>query len=266
METRKHSNWHGRNHLAAAAIALLLATGCATTQGDFEREERAKQAKSHFDLGLDHMNNGRFAAGLRDLLIAEHLDPDSPKIQVAVAEAYMHRGKSDEAEAHLLRAIELYPGYHDARLNLTGLYLMTDRWDEAAAHSRILIDDPLFPGVWRAFTNLAVAQLRSGDIAGARENLGLAIEFQPNYWPALLTLGILESEAGHPALAISHFEKALEEKMVASARAEANYRAAEAHVKLGNRERAVNHLKTAVVQSPEGEWGKKSEEYLKILR
>jgi tetratricopeptide (TPR) repeat protein len=250
----------------AMAIVLLLASGCATTQSNFEREERSKQAKSHFDLGLDHMDNGRFAQGLRDLLIAEHLDPTSPKIQVAVAEAYMHRGKAEEAEAHLLRAVEIYPGYHDARLNLAGLYLMTGRWEEAAVQSRILIDDPIFPGIWRGFTNLAVAQMRMGDIEGARENLELAIEFQPNYWPALLTLGILESDVGRPAEAVSYFERVLQERMIPSARAEANYRMAEALVSLGNREKAVAHLKTAVVQSPEGEWGKKSEEYLKILR
>jgi Tfp pilus assembly protein PilF len=241
---QKQSGWKNRS-LVSVLLAVVFATGCATTQSNFEREERAKQAKSHFDLGLDHMDNGRFAQGLRDLLIAENLDPSSPKIQVAVAEAYMHRGKAVEAEAHLLRAIELYPGYHDARLNLTGLYLMTERWEEAGVHSRILIDDPLFPGIWRAFTNLAVAQLNLEDFQGARQNLDLAIEFQPNYWPALLTLGILETREGRPDQAITYYERVLQEKMVQSARAEANYRLAEAHVSLGNRDRAVAHLKTA---------------------
>ena len=58
----------------------------------------------------------------------------------------------------------------------------------------------------------------------------------------------------------------IQEKAIPSARAEANYHLAEAYVSLGNREKAVNHLKMAVVQSPDGEWGKKSEEYLQILR
>jgi len=265
MDRRDRSNRTAR-WLAAVAVALVFATGCATTQNAVDQEERANLAKSHFDLGIDHMNNGRFAVGLRELRLAESFDPRDPRIQVGLAEAYMHRGKADEAEVHLLRALEIYPDFHDARLNLTGLYLMTGRWEEAAAQSRILIDDPTFPGIWRAFTNLAVAQLRQGQIDDSRRNLELATEFQPDYWPALLTLGILESEAGRPNEAIPYLERVLELKSIPSARAEANYHLAEAHVALGNREQAVAHLKMAVVTTPDGEWGKKSEEYLKILR
>jgi len=93
----------------------------------------------------------------------------------------------------------------------------------------------------------------------------MALEFQPDYWPALLNLGILESEEGRPGEAIPYFERVLETKALASARAEANYHLGVAHVALGNREQAVAHLKMAVVATPEGEWGKKSEAYLKVL-
>jgi len=240
--------------------------GCATSQSALDREMEIKRAKSHLDIGLDHMDNGRFAVALRELLISESLNPKDPRVHVATAEAYMHQGKAAEAEAHLLRAIELFPGFQDARLNLSGLYLLTGRWEESAVQSQILIDDPTFPGIWRAFTNLAVSLLRRGEVDGARQNLVLALEFQPNYWPALLSLGVLESEAGRPAVAIPYLERMLEQNAIPSARAEANYHLAQAHVSLGNRAKAVDHLKTAVVQSPEGEWGKKSEEYLKILR
>ena len=51
-----------------------------------------------------------------------------------------------------------------------------------------------------------------------------------------------------------------------SAAAEANYRLAEIYVSLGKRDRAVSHLLAAVEGSPNGRWGQKSEEYLKLLR
>jgi len=264
MQPRNRSTRNARC-LASAALALLLATGCATTPNADEQQERAKLAKSHFDLGIDHLDNGRFAVGLRELRLAETYDPKDPRIQVALAEAYMHRGKAAEAEKHLLRALEIYPDFHDARLNLAGLYLMLGRFAEAAAQCRILIDDPTFPGIWRAFTNLAVAEMRLGERVEARRNLDMALEFQPDYWPALLNLGILESEEGRPGEAIPYFERVLETKALASARAEANYHLGVAHVALGNREQAVAHLKMAVVATPEGEWGKKSEAYLKVL-
>ena len=81
-----------------------------------------------------------------------------------------------------------------------------------------------------------------------------------------LTLGILEKKEGRFLEAVSYLQEALEQKPRPSARAEVNYRLAEIYVTLGKRDEAVGHLMTAVAQAPDGKWGKKSEEYLKILR
>lgn len=246
--------------------ALLVTTGCATTGTDAEAEHRIKQAKSHFEIGIDHLDNGRYAQGLGSLLAAERLDPENARIQVALGEAFMHRGKIEEAEVHLLRALEIYPDYHDARLNLSGLYLAVGKYAEAAAESEILVDDPTFPATWRALTNLGVARIALGDLTSARESLSLAYEYNRIYWPMLLSTGILEQREGNLSQAISYFGMVLDQKPNARARAEVNYRLAEIYVSLGKRDKAVGYLKTAVTQSLGGEWGKKSEEYLKILR
>jgi tetratricopeptide (TPR) repeat protein len=108
--------------------------------------------------------------------------------------------------------------------------------------------------------------MRLGNNVVAREQLDLAIEYNRNYWPALLSLGILEQKEGRPVEAISFFRLAIEQEPAPGARAEANYRMAEIYVSLGKRKQAVDHLMAAVAQTPEGKWGKKSEEYLKILR
>jgi Tfp pilus assembly protein PilF len=255
-----------RRLLCGTLIALFAAPGCATNKKDPELEQRLKQAKSHFEIGIDHLDNGRYALGLREFLTAENFDPKDAKIQVALAEAYMHKGKVEEAEAHLLRALEIYPPYHDARLSLSWLYLMTGRGAQAAVQARILADDPTFPAAWRALTNLGLAELAQGNNAEARQHLELAIEYNRSYWPALLALGILEKEEGRFLEAVSYLQEALDQKPRPSARAEVNYRLAEIYVTLGKRDEAVGHLMTAVAQAPDGKWGKKSEEYLKILR
>jgi Tfp pilus assembly protein PilF len=260
--------WQRNRLRRVAALLLLLALpGCATSQADrLEAQHRIKQANSHFEVGVDHLENGRYSNGLRELRVAEGLDSENPRIQAALAEAYMRKGKVADAEAHLLRALEIQPAYHDARLNLSGLYLMIGRYEDAAVQAEVLVDDPTFPGVWRAYTNRAVAELGLGDNAEARRQLELAIDFEKNYWPALLSLGILEKKEGRPVEAISFFQRALEQKPAPNARAEVNYRMAEVYVSLGKRKKAVNHLMSAVAQTPDGEWGKKSEEYLQILR
>jgi Tfp pilus assembly protein PilF len=258
-----------RNRLrrCAALLALLVLPGCASTQAErFEAQNRIKKANSHFEIGVDHLENGRYANGLRELRVAESLDPKNSRIQAGLAEAYMRKGKAVEAEAHLVRALEIDPSFHDARLNLSGLYLMIGRYADASEQSRILADDPTFPGVWRAYTNRAIAELSLDHDGVAREQLDLAIDFNKNYWPALLTLGMLEKKEGRPVESIQYFQRALEQGPAPNARAEVNYRMAEVYVSLGKRAKAVDHLMTAVAQTPDGEWGRKSEEYLKILR
>ena len=264
--TSMNQSTYLRRLLCGALVAFFAASGCATNKRNPELELRLKQAKSHFEIGIDHLDNGRYSLGLREFLIAESFDPKDAKIQVALAEAYMHKDKPEEAEAHLLRALEIYPPYHDARLSLSALYLVTGRAPEAAVQARILADDPTFPATWRALTNLGLAELAQGNNAEARQHLELAIEYNRSYWPALLNLGILEKEEGRFLEAVSYFQEALEQKPGPSARAEVNYRLAEIYVKLGKRDEAVGHLMTAVAQAPDGKWGKKSEEYLKILR
>lgn len=252
---------------AVALLVLLALPGCATNATKrYEMEQRGKQANSHFELGVDHLENGRYANGLRELLVAETLQPKNPRIHAALAEAYLRKGKVVEAETHLLRALEIDPKYHDARLNLSGLYLMVGRYEEASVQARNLVDDATFPGVWRAYTNRAIAEMWLGNHLVARDQLDLAIDFNKKYWPALLTLGILEQKEGRPVEAIAFFRRALEQNPGPGARAEVNYRMAEIYVSLGKRAEAVEHLMAAVAQTPEGKWGKKSEEYLKILR
>jgi tetratricopeptide (TPR) repeat protein len=247
-------------------MALLVVSGCATTGTDAEREMRLKKAKSQFEIGIDHMDRGRYAQGLSSLLAAERLDPKNARIHAALGEAYMHRGKVDEAELHLQRALEIYPQYHDARLSLSAVYLMEGKYAQAAAESEILADDATFPATWRALGNLGVAQLGLDDLASARESLSLGYEYNRTYWPVLLSMGILEQRDGRIPEAISYFGMALDQKPNVRARAEVNYRLAEIYVSLGKRDRAIGYLRTAVTESPEGSWGKKSEEYLKILR
>ena len=263
----KQSSHHIQLRCAVALLVLLALPGCVTTAADrYEAEHRVKKANSHFELGVDHLENGRYANGLRELLVAETLQPTNPRIHAALAEAYMRKGKVVEAEAHLVRALDLDAKYHDARLNLSGLYLMIGRYEDAAVQAQILVDDPTFPAVWRAYTNSAIAEMRLGNDAVAREQLGFAVEFNKNYWPALLSLGILEQKEGRPVEAISLFRLTLEQNPMPGARAEVNYRMAEIYVSLGKRDQAVDHLMAAVAQTPEGKWGRKSEAYLKIIR
>jgi tetratricopeptide (TPR) repeat protein len=231
-----------------------------------EDDLSVKQAQSHFNLAADHASHGRIELALRELLVAEQRDPRNVLVQHALGIAYLRKGKPAEAERYLLRALELSPSYQDARANLSTLYLNQERYEECIEQSMLLYDDPTFVSPWRALTTWGWAAYQLGRTEEARRHLRYASESNPRYWPATLNLGILEAEQGNAAEAIRYYRWALERKPGGSASAEINYRLAEVYVSLGDREQAVGHLRTAVVKAPSDPWGKRSEEYLKLLR
>jgi tetratricopeptide (TPR) repeat protein len=94
-----------------------------------------------------------------------------------------------------------------------------------------------------------------------------AREYQQDYLPATLSLAQIDVQEGRRVDALALLRSALEvQPGVPNVQAEVNYRIAEIYVSLGKRAEAMSHLSSAVAQAPQGVWGKKSQEYLKLLR
>jgi tetratricopeptide (TPR) repeat protein len=253
--------------LLLAAAVLLGSFGCASTaEREEERERQVKRAHSHFNIAVDHQENGRVELALRELLTANRIDPGNPKILHGLGITYLMKGKEAEAELYMKEAIRIRPDYQDARYNLSTLYLRQGRWKECIVESEILYDDPTFVAPWRAVTNWGWSEYKLGNVDEARRHLDLALDFNSQYWPTLLNLGILEGEQGNKMEAIGYFERILALEPDASTTAEVNYRLGEIYVSMGRRRQAIEVLRTAVVKAPTDPWGKKSEEYLKRLR
>ena len=256
-----------RTVLTVALLSLGLTLGCASSGR--QQEERAlakRKAKSHFDLAVDHHDHGRVEAALHQLLVAERFGPENPRILHGLAIAYAEKQHYDQAQLYLQRTLKIRPDYHAARFNLSSLYIKTENWQGCAEQSEILIDDPTYAMVWRSYGNWGWAEYRMGNVTRGTELLDKALQLRPHYWPARLNLGILYAEQGRKQEAIAEFARILKRIRDPSAVAEVNYRLAELFVSLGRRNDAIGHLRTAVVKAPGNPWGKKSEEYLKLLR
>ncbi|MBW2716885.1 MAG: tetratricopeptide repeat protein [Deltaproteobacteria bacterium] len=247
-------------------LALFLGSGCVSSTGGAEEAMRLRRATSHFNLGLDYIRNEHLALGLRELLLAESFDPQNAQIHLALANAYWMRRKPDVAEEHYLRSLEIEPTFHEARLNLSVLYNRLDRHEDSLTHASILVDDATFPGPWRAYANKGLAEFRLGRVDEARRTLEIGFDYRDDYWPTLLYLGILEVEDGRQLEGLALFRQVLEQEPGLEAQAQANYRIGEIYIALGERERAIGHLRAAVVETPGGPWGVKSEEFLNLLR
>lgn len=254
-----------------AALALVAGLGCVTTESpelrkpDPEAQAR-KQAEAKYNVGIDHLKNGRNALAVRELRGSLELEPMDPWSHFAIAEAYRRQGRTDDSVQHLERAMELKPAFHSARLNLSGVYIQRNDYEAAAHHAEILLDDATFAKPWSALNNLGWSQYRLGKTQEARANLELASEYNERYWPALLNLGILEASEGRRLEALGLFQRVIDLDPGPLALAEAHYRSAEIFLAIGQQEKAVRHLVAAAESKPNGQWGEKSEEYLKLLR
>ena len=272
-----------------AACALSAAFGCATSHpgneqpmasnssprqstsrpdqldGTAQLTEAQKRARVHYQMGVDLLRQGRSPEAIGELLSGERFDPNDEKLQFALAEAYRQEGRLPETEAHLVRALQIKPSYHEATLNLAALYIQVERTADAVPLLEQLLADPTFPSPWRALTNLGWAEYRLGRLDEAHQHLTTALDYRPDYWPARLNLGILEAERGNRAEAIQHFQRVLEAKPSAMAEAEVRYRLAEQLVSLGDKKGAVRQLTVASNLQPSGPWSKRSAEFLKTL-
>ena len=274
---------------ALAPLLAVAAIGCATASGSTEESGAAKpevrptssrgskaqqaeelneaqrRARMHYQIGVDNLRSGRAPQAISSLLEARRWDPQSERTELALSEAYRQQGREAEAESHLLRALQIAPGFHQGLLNLAALYIQTERYADAIAPLHRLLDDPTFPGPWRALTNLGWAEYRLGQIDEASKHLGLAIDYRPDHWPARLNLGILEAERGNRSEAIAQFQHVLTLEPGPFAEAEARYRLAELLLSQGDRTGARRQLTTASGLEPSGPWSKRSAETLKTL-
>jgi Tfp pilus assembly protein PilF len=252
---------------ALAAMALLALGGCAST---LEEGERRKMV-SHRDLGTLYLGRGELELAIREYRAAISIWDRDAESHFAIGESYRQKAAFELAETHFLRALELEPGLHDARLNLGALYLQQERWEEAIGANQILVDDPTFLRPARALVNLGWAHYKSGNRTDAERSFRSAVASDGFSYHGRLNLGIVLYDREEFVEAISHFGKVLElidgrpEQLFGAAEAEARFRMAMAHVRLGQRRRAIEQLRVAVDRGGETKWADKSRDYLAVL-
>ncbi len=258
--------------LVLGLVLPALSAGCASSGGQsraetqLETQQNQKRSASHYRMGSGYLREGNVAPAIRELRIAEGLNPGDKWTQLALAEAYRLKGLFELAAVHLRKALDVSPGFHQARLSLSAVSIELGHYAEAVQHTKMLVQDPTFPTPWAALTNQGWAYYKLGQLGPATEALELATQYHDGYWRAILNLGIIEAERGNRDVAMRRFERVLELQPGPLATAEANYRIAEIHVGLGNRGLALTHLTAVTSQRPNGPWGKRSEDYLDRLR
>ena len=249
------------------ALGLVLAA-CATTADPAV----VQQAEARRDLAAMYLRRGEPEVAIVEYRKALELIGDDAETHFGVGEAYRRKQEFELAEEHFLTAIRLQPSLLRARLNLGALYIQQERWADAIRETELLLDDPTFMFPGQAYQNLGWAYFKAGDLAASEVSLKQTISIHPNNPIAHLILGIVSNQRGELAASISEFETVIRilskqpPGTFPNIEAEARFRLAETHARLGQPERAIEHLRTAVEKGGEGEWGRRSRDFLGVLQ
>jgi Tfp pilus assembly protein PilF len=233
-------------------------------------------ADSHRDLATAKLQKGEPEAAISEYRAALAITPSDVEAHLGLAEAYRRKGLLAETEAQLREGLRIDPTYKEASFALGVTHLQQERYAEAVTVFQSLADDPTFIRPTRALVNLGWAHYKSGKLPEAQASLGRALKADPSNYIAYLDLGIIAYDQANWVEAVQNFEACVKivadrqsERKVAvfaTAEAEAQFRMAQAFVRLDQRERAVDALRAAVERGGESEWARKSSDYLRVLQ
>jgi tetratricopeptide (TPR) repeat protein len=172
-------------------------------------------------------------------------NPDCWLGRYNVGNAYMQKGRLDEAIAQYRKALEINAHYADARNNLGNAFFRKGELDAAIAeYQKTLAIDP---NLAETHTNLGNALFQKRQLDAAIEQYGFAVKVNPNYAQAHGNLGVAYFQQGQMDAAIAQYQQAL---IINPNYAEARTNLGNALLRKGQPDAAIAEYEQAVKTSP----------------
>ena len=134
---------------------------------------------------------------------------ESAPAQILLAEVYLAQGASDEAEAALLKALELDPASATAGMLLAQLYVRSNKSEQAIEKLTAVIAKN--PKDWQSMLVLGLLQQKKRDFAAARATYEKVVQLNPKNAAAYNNLAyICEEQFNDLDAALAHAQKARE--------------------------------------------------------
>jgi Tfp pilus assembly protein PilF len=160
--------------------------------GLFERARQldAKRAKVARELAVLYDQAGADARALAEYQRALKETPKDPNLLNDLGYFYLSRGDASQAEKWFRAVLNRVPDHAIATGNLALALAEQGRYDEAYE----LFAQVTSPAA--AHSNIGVIRLRHGDIEGAKQSLGRALDLDRQIQPAKATLAYLAEHVG----------------------------------------------------------------------
>lgn len=186
-----------------ALIALLLVLPLAACVSNSQRPPTSahEAADANMKLGVAYMQQGNLALAKDKLERAEKQNSRNPELQTSLAYLYERLSMPEKAEAHYEAALRLDPANSQTSNNYAVYLCNHGKVDQALKRFEVAARDPLYSTPWAAWANAGVCLRSAKRGLEANKYLEQAIAVRPNYAQAVMELGDLQIEQGHPDMA-----------------------------------------------------------------
>jgi len=118
--------------------------------------------------------------------------PKSPELPSLLARIHEAKGETDQAEAALLKAIDLQPNFRPAYLSLARIYVVSNRYQQALDKLQGIVAKN--PKDVPALMQIGMIQSEMKNYAGAAQSYEKLLAVNPDFSPALNNLAYMYSE------------------------------------------------------------------------
>lgn len=248
--------------LSRYLLLLLLPIGLAACANKAQLRE---QAGAHINVGSAYLGSGQYNAALKELLEAEKLTPDDPKVHYLLGISYHGKGLDEKTIAEFQRALSLKPDESEVHNFLGAIYLEKGRYDDAIASFERALSNILYDTPAATLYNIGRAYYEKGQYEMALKHYREAAAKEP--YTVLMPLieknmGAAWLAKGNPEEAVVHLRKSLD---LAPSLAESHYWLGLSYQDLNQPDMAAAAFRTAVKLAPESEVGRKAKEQLKTV-
>ena len=163
-------------------------------------------SRAHRNIGRSLEQLGQLDGAINSLTKAANLDADNPEILFDLAIVYDLKEDTETALATYRRALNLNPGYEEARYNLAELLMRSGAIFEATNEFQAILEQA--PDNHLALNGMATCYLNQREYSEAIGLLRHAIAVAPSYALAHYNMGIAQRGLGNADAAIQSFQEA----------------------------------------------------------
>ncbi len=164
-------------------------------------------ANVYIELSAAYLREGRLTEAFMNAKKAVYVDPRSSNAHYILALVYQQLDEPGPADESFREAISLDPR-NPAALNAYGLFLCERKdFEEADAHFRRALRNPLYKTPWIALHNAGACEQTAGDLEGAERDYRAALESNRQFAPSLLSMAEISYETTYYLSARAYLQR-----------------------------------------------------------